>query len=190
MITGPIDVGFKRDITEAQPRASIRKNDLAIGSGASGTLPDTITTPGAFGTGAGRDDVVARRESSPNPRLPSNRVLHGTYAYFTDCLECLARATGEEDIVAKENALNQFNGLLKELWDYQANRDETFAEAINMFQNIFVGRSLDDFVDAQLVAVSDCIEQLRDEQVWDDAVLNDVTGKLLEAGIDVFRELA
>lgn len=192
-MTGSIELGFKRDVTQSEQRElPALANSLAIGSGASGPTPDTISTPRDTGTGTGVERPQARRRlaGSPQPKLPPSRVLHGSYAYLTECLDCLERATGEDDVVLKENALSQFNIALTELWDYHPHREEQFAEAINMLQNIFVGRSLADFDDAQLLAVYDCVRQLREEQVWDDAVLNEITERLLEADIDVFRELA
>lgn len=190
MMTGSIELGFKRDATQWEPRESASGNGLAIGTGASGSSPDTISTPSDTGTGVDRRQIPNPRLYSAQPKLPPSRVLHGSYAYLTECLACLERATGEDDVITKENSLNQFNALLKELWDYHPHREQAFAEAINMLQNIFVGRSLHDFIDAQLLAVYGCVDQLREEQVWDDAILNDITGRLLEADIDVFRELA
>jgi hypothetical protein len=190
MTTGSIDLGFKGDGTQSEPRASASANGLSIGSAPSGTPPDTITTPGDAGTGVDRRQVPTLSAQSSQPKLPPSRILHRTYHYLTECLDCLDRATGEEDIVTKENSLSQFKQALAELWDYHPHREEQFEEAVNMLQSIFVGRSLADFDDAQLLTVRGCVAELRDEQVWDDAVLNEITGRLLEAGIDVFRELA
>jgi hypothetical protein len=116
--------------------------------------------------------------------------MAASYELLSECLASLKRAMATEDTAAKDSALGEFNLALTALWDCHAYREEQFAEAINMLQNIFLGRRLADFRDAQLLTVYDCVRRLREEPVWDDAVLNEITGRLLDAGIDVFRELA
>ena len=76
---------------------------------------------------------------------------------------------------------------LSELWKVRSQREEQFAELMNLLQGAFVQRNVEDFTAEQLRCFRSVFARLRDEATYDDEFANAITVELINGGIDAFR---
>lgn len=150
----------------------------------------TLDTSGTRSTGVdGHQGVPHQGPRTLQPPV-APRIRHRTHALFTSCLENLDRAIDSDtNFFLRNNSLEQLKESLAELWHVRPNREEQFAEVINMLQAVFTGRNVEAFGTNQLTSLRSVLVKLRDEPMYDDDFANAVTSELLKGGIDVFREL-
>lgn len=172
---------------------SPRRTPFAISSGAvaSGAVhAPGLTTSGTRSTGAEDAPPQPGARRSPGPTVVSFKANHRLRALFSSAIENLERAIDTaSDLVLRDNSLSQARDAIGDLWAERGSREEQFAEAVNMLQNVLLERSTSAFTTEQLSLVLAVLTRLRDEPVLDDDLLTEVTMQLLEGGIDVFREL-
>ncbi|MFO7901633.1 MAG: hypothetical protein R6U98_03140 [Pirellulaceae bacterium] len=117
-------------------------------------------------------------------------MKHACHALFTASVDNLDRALDHRaNFFLRNNALEQLKDTLSELWKVRSQREEPFAEIVNMLQGVFAQRSVEDFTNDELVVLRSVFLRLRDESVYDDDFANEITVDLLNGGIDAFREL-
>ncbi|GEM_PF-5882005 len=149
----------------------------------------TLVTAGTRSTGA-TSPPAARRRALPPGATISPKAKHAGRAILSACVDDLSRAIDDqEESIARNNALEQLKGKLSDLWKLRAEREESFAEVINMLQGLFLKRRVEDFSNEQLVCLRFSFEQLCQESVIDDEIANSLTIRLLNGGLDVFREI-
>jgi hypothetical protein len=118
------------------------------------------------------------------------KVKHACYALFSACVDDLDRALDHQgEFFLRNNALEQLKDTLSELWNARSQREEPFAEIVNMLQGVFEQRTVEDFTTAELACLRSVFVRLRDESIYDDDFANDMTVELLNGGVDAFREL-
>jgi hypothetical protein len=130
-----------------------------------------------------------RRARASTPPIAS-RVQHITRATVSACIDDLDRAIdATTDFFARNNALEQMKAKLAILWNLRGDREEAFAELVNMMQSVFLQRRVEDFSEPQLICLRAALEKVYDEPQIDDDLVNGLTMDLLNGGIDVFREI-
>jgi len=161
------------------------------GGGVSGdTYASSLVTAGTRSTGA------MPLQPTRGKRTPSKsfevipKVKHTCSALFATCLDNLDLALDHnEGFFLRSNAIEQVKDTLSELWNVRSQREEPFREVINMLQGIFAQRTVNDFTTDKLNCLRSAFKRLHENPVYDDATANEITVKLLNGGIDVFREL-
>jgi hypothetical protein len=149
-----------------------------------------LSTAGMRSTGSGYS-VPARTVRTPSPStrvLP--KVTHACAIRFAACVDDLDRALNHaSDFFQRNNALEQLKDSLAQLWKMRSEREEQFAEVVNMLQATFAHRRVEDFTIDQLACLRSVLDKLRQESAFNDEFANEITLELMAGGIDVFREL-
>jgi hypothetical protein len=150
----------------------------------------TLATGGARSTGASTaSTVIARHAAAPGVNVPP-KLKHACHTLWTNCVENLDRAIDHnEEFFLRCNAIEHVKDALGELWNARADREEQFAEIVNMLQAILAKRSVEDFQPEQLSSIRLAFEKIRAESVYDDEFANTITIELMEGGVDALREL-
>ena len=173
--------------------AIAQRNDprvVAGGSVSGDAHTSTLATSGNRSTGAAELPVSrGKRTASRSPRvLP--KAKHASYALLSACIDNLDRARDhQEEFFLRNNALEQLKDTLSELWSLRSQREEPFAEIVNMLQAIFAQRTVENFTADDLTCLRSVFFRLREESVYSDVFANEITVELLNGGIDAFREL-
>jgi hypothetical protein len=165
--------------------------DLSVGTMASGLahIPG-LATSGTRSTGSEEPRSPSSGKSSSSVPAIAPKVSQRHRVMFNAVLANVDRAIDTAtDPVLKENALGQARDGLNDLWGERTTREEQFAQAVNIFQNILAGRGITCFSLEQLALLRTAIARCRDEVSIDDDSLTEMTLELLQGGIDVFREL-
>jgi len=173
---------------EHRRRASI---ELRVGTAASGSAyAPSLATSGTTSTGGSVGQTVSRHRKSHAAPAPQPKVSHRLRAMLSSAIENIDRAidTGNDDIL-RDNAIAQTGDALADLWAERSVREEQFAQVINMFQNLLLGRRASSFTTDQFGLIRSALVRVSDESVLDDDCLTQITMDLLKGDIDVFREL-
>ena len=116
-------------------------------------------------------------------------VTQACHALFAAGVDYLDRAVDQnEEFFPRDKALEQLRGILAELWSKRIEREEAFAEIVNMLQAVFVQRRVEDFSAEQLGTLRIVFAKLCDTTSFDDDFANTLTFELMNGGIDAFRE--
>lgn len=165
-------------------------NVVASGTVSGDAYAPALATAGNRSTGAAELPVSrGKRTASRSPRVVP-KAKHASYALFSACNDNLDRALDhQEEFILRNNALEQLKDGLSELWSLRSQREEPFAEIVNMIQAIFAQRTVENFTADDLACLRRVFVRLRDESVYSDVFANEITVELLNGGIDAFREL-
>jgi hypothetical protein len=149
-----------------------------------------LVTSGTRATGAASPPVAQGRRARTTTAPIATSVQHTTRATMAACIEDLDRAIdGSADFFARNNALEQMKAKLAALWKLRADREEAFAELINMIQSVFLKRRVEDLSEPQLLCLRTVLEKIHQESHFNDDFVNGITISLMKGGIDVFREI-
>lgn len=163
---------------------------VAGGSVSGDAYTSTLATSGNRSTGAPDPTFSCGTRSASRVPKVLPKAKHACYALFSACVDNLDRALDhDEDFFLRNNALEQLKDTLSELWGIRSQREEPFAEIVNMLQGIFAQRTVEDFTTDELVCLRSVFMRIRDESAYDDNFANEITVELLNGGIDAFREL-
>ena len=163
---------------------------VAGGSVSGDAYTSTLTTSGNRSTGAAEPPVSREKRSASRVPKVLPKVKHACYAMFSACVDNLDRALDHhEEFFLRNNSLEQLKDTLSELWSVRTQREEPFAEIVNLLQGIFAQRTVENFTTDDLGCLRSVFVRLRDESVYDDDFANEITIELLIGGIDAFREL-
>jgi hypothetical protein len=147
-----------------------------------------LVTSGTRATGAASQDAFRAARVPPGTPKVEPKVRQRCHALLSACLEDLDRAIDQEaEFFLRNNALEEVKYSLAKLWEVRSQREEQFAEVINLLQGLFVERDVEQFTHDQLACLRSAFERLRQESVYDDDFINAVTIDLLNGGLDVFR---
>ncbi len=179
------------DSTASESMSTVRERQgwqVVLGSVSGGAYAPNLTTSGSNATGANAPS--ASRHAMPTTGVVKVSAVARQHCntMLSACIDDLHRALVDcEEYVLRNNALEQAKERLARLWNIRVQREPQFAEAINMLQLVFADRELDCFDNAQLRALITTFERLRDEPMYDDNFLNEITAELLRSNVDVFR---
>lgn len=147
-----------------------------------------LATAGSRSTGVGTSEVSGSRSARPGAQRVFPKTKHRCRAILDAAVGCLDRALDHrDDFFLRNNALEQLGDFLRELWDLRAEREEPFAEIVNMLQLIFARRSVEDFTPEQLACLREVFDELQGEALYTDEFANAITTHLLQGGVDAFR---
>ncbi len=169
----------------------LQASAVVVGEASGEKYTPTLSTSGTLSTGSAAQTALRGRHAASATPHVQPKYKHASHALFVSCLESLDSAIDNSaDFFLRNNSLEQVKDTLSELWGMRGQREESFAELINMLQGLFLDTNVESFSDAQLHAIRDVFQRLvHEEDVFDDDFANAVTVDLLKGGADVFREL-
>ena len=173
----------------ASPANGRVNQGVIAGKPASGdAYAPTLVTSGTRATGAASRHALRTRRSLPRIPAVSAKVRHRCHALLAACIDNLNRAVDHDaDFFLRNNALEQLKDSLVDLWEIRSDREEQFAEVVNVLQGVFAERNVEDFAHDQLVCLRSVFHRLWQEPVYDDDCINAITTELLNGALDVFR---
>jgi hypothetical protein len=170
----------------------IAPDSISTGSVSGSRHASSLATAGSWATGEATESLSLSRHRPLRTGVLKGeaKYRHKARALFEQCLKEIDAAIADEnEFFLRNNALENLKDCLSALWAMRQDREEGFAESVNMLQCVLLKRHVEEFENRQLVVLRSAFEKLCSEPVLDDEIVNGITVELLRGGIDVFREI-